>query len=175
MATLKLSSPWAIYAREVSELFKYDDQVHVVFDDENYKLKIYVDNGRKAAALEKILPQEKSFGNVTISITVVPANDNYNTVFTTNKDIYCAAFTGNRAFSFITETQGVFTNNLTYVVFNKTVVQYFNDDLSDVYGQCSTLYQDLAKHVFVEQEGVFFCTDNVDPVFSIGVDNISWP
>lgn len=39
------------------------------------------------------------------------------------------------------------------------VVQYFNDDLGDAHGVCSTLYQEIAKDVFGEHEGIFFCTN----------------
>ena len=48
---------------------------------------------------------------------------------------------------------------MTYVVFVKEVVQYFNDDLGDANGVCSTLYQDIAKRLFTSTEGVFFCTN----------------
>ena len=45
------------------------------------------------------------------------------------------------------------------MLFDKTVVQYPNDDIGDYYKECSTLYQDLAKDLIGEEEGVHFCTD----------------
>ena len=66
-------------------------------------------------------------------------------------------------------------NPITYVVFVNEVVQYFNDDLGDVYGQCSTLYQEIAKDVFGETEGVFFCTDVEEPVYALGKPLGEWP
>jgi hypothetical protein len=43
-------------------------------------------------------------------------------------------------------------------VFEKKVVQFFNDQLDDINGNKSTLYQDIAKDVFEKHEGVYFCT-----------------
>ena len=43
-------------------------------------------------------------------------------------------------------------------VFAKEVVQYWNDSLSDPYGKVSTLYQDIAKDIFEDTDGVMFCT-----------------
>ena len=53
---------------------------------------------------------------------------------------------------------------MTYVVFKKEVVQYFNDSLGDIHGVCSTLMQDIAKDIFEDTEGVYFCTDTENPV-----------
>ena len=50
-------------------------------------------------------------------------------------------------------------NVLTYVVFTNKVVQFFNDNLNDIYGNVTTLYQEIASDVFDIESGVFFCTD----------------
>ena len=75
------------------------------------------------------------------------------------EQLFCTAFNRNPAFVFTKSIQGIFSNNITYVVFRNKVVQYFDDDLSDIYGQCSTLYQYIAKNIFVDMESVFYCTD----------------
>ena len=62
MEKLKLSPPWMTYANEVKALFREDKEVRVVYDDEEKKLKLYVDNPRKADALAQLLPAEKTFG-----------------------------------------------------------------------------------------------------------------
>lgn len=43
-------------------------------------------------------------------------------------------------------------------MFKNKVVQYFNDDLSDANGVCSTLYQEIAKRIFGENPMIYFCT-----------------
>ena len=52
-------------------------------------------------------------------------------------------------------------DNNVYIVFKNKVVQYFNDDLKDVNGFCSTLYQKIAKDIFAENgcETACYCTD----------------
>ena len=155
MATLTLSSPWVTYYRELENLFEGDPEIRVIFDEEKNEIMLYVDNAKKAGALNEMLPEKKVFGNVELTITLIPANG----MTEPKGSLARAALEGNPALSYIREVKGVFTNDITYVVFRNVVVQYYNDDLGDVNGLCSTLYQDIAKRVFGETEGVFFCTD----------------
>ena len=155
MAILKLSSPWIRYYRELEAMFMEDPEVKVVYDEEANVVKLYVDSATKAYALDRLLPSEATFGMVKLKIDVIPANG----VKTECSDLFEAAFKGNGALSYITHVKGIFANEMTYVVFVKEVVQYFNDDLGDANGVCSTLYQDIAKRLFTSTEGVFFCTN----------------
>lgn len=160
MAKLRLSPPWYKFVNEVSLLFKEDEEVHIIYDEENYDLKLYVDNENKAAALAELLPEKKEFGNVTLTIEVVPCNAAHKLTKVVNPELlYETAFNGNPVLSFIHRVSGIFVNDIVYVVFKNKVVQYFNDDLGDVYGQCSTLYQEIAKDLFPAVENVYFCTD----------------
>ena len=169
MASLNLAPPWVIFANEVAQMFKYDSEVHVVYNETDDSLKIYVDDPEKAVALTSLLPTEKSFGNVIMTVSVIPANKNNIKAnlkdYVTPAYLFETAFKGNGALAFVKVIQGIFPNDLTYVVFRNRVVQYFNDDLGDIYGQCSTLYQEIAKNIFVKQEGVFFCTDVEERVY----------
>lgn len=173
MAMIKLAPPWVTFASEMEQMFKYDSEVHVVYDNDEHEIKLYVDSAAKADALTKLLPVEKKYGNITLKIAVVPANG----TFAQNENLYQTAFKGNGAFSFLKTIRGIFANDLTYVVFKNKVVQYFNDDLGDIYGQCSTLYQEIAKHIFGEAEGVFFCTDVQENTLNLDWNNPlgEWP
>ena len=71
MALLKLSPPWHIFYKELDCLFREDEEVRIIFDEDNNKITMFVDNTIKAEALEKILPKEKKFANDTISIDIV--------------------------------------------------------------------------------------------------------
>lgn len=157
MARTNMSAPWVIFYKELHELFREDPCVHVIYDEDQCEIKIYVEDSAKAYALNQLLPAEKEYGNVTILITVIPGNK----VFKVCKkaDLFEKAFDGNKALSYIRTVSGIMTNDITYVVFAHKVVQYFNDDLGDAHGLCSTLYQEIAKDVFGEHEGIFFCTD----------------
>ena len=157
MAQLKLSSPWVIFYRELDALFKDDPEVHVVYDEDEVTVKLFVDSADKAGALTALLPHEKEFGDVTLKVMVVPAN--LGATYLQGDELFNTAFRGNPAFSFLKTVTGVFFQPLIYVVFRNQVVQYFNDSLGDIYGLCSTLYQDIAKDVFVPMDNVFYCTD----------------
>lgn len=155
MLKVNLSSPWVTFVNEVKALFEEDDEIHIHYDGENNELKLLVDSGDKADALSKLLPTEKQFGNVTLKIIVIPANKDLQAV-----DLFEIAFRGNPAlaYTFAADTP---LGHAEYAIFKKQVVQFFNDQLDDVRGIKSTLYQDIAKDVF-EGSGVFFCTDAPD-------------
>lgn len=158
MARLGLAAPWVIFYREIEAMFVDDPEVRVIYDEEHNEIKLYVNNGAKADALSTLLPQVKTFGNVELKITVIPANDHVK-YFLNEGNIYETAFEGNPALSYIRIVGGIFSNDIVYIVFVNKVVQYYSDDLGDVNGMTSTLYQEIAKDIFGEREGIFFCTD----------------
>lgn len=158
MAIIKKSAPWVTYYREVNELFKKDKDVFVVFDEENVELKIYVKDQIKASAIQYLMPTEKEFGNVVLKIDVIPANGKeLREVSTSNiVTIACDAFRDNDAVYMVTDVRAVF--DLVYVIFRKEVVQFFDDNIGDINGNCSTLYEVIARDVF-EDIGIKYCTD----------------
>lgn len=165
MAKLKLSPPWVIFYQEIKALFEKDPHIKIVYDEDEQEISLFVDDANKADALTRLLPAEKTFGAVTLKINVIPSNSEgvVNTLcYQYSNDlatIYQRAFNKNPILDYIKVISGIFTNNLTYIVFKKEVVQYYNDSLNDIHGCCSTLYENLAREIFVEQEGVFFCTN----------------
>lgn len=162
MSLLKLSAPWVLIYRQINAMFAKDPDIRVVFDEENAKISLYAADCDKAAALDKILIGEYTFGNVKLSVNVVLPNGSVPKTKTSTADLFAAALAKNRALSYIRAIEGVFSNDITYIVFANEVVQYFSDDLSDINGLCSTLYQDIAKSIFKEIHGVYFCTDVLD-------------
>lgn len=152
---LKLSSPWQVFHHKVNALFEQDPEVSVILDEEAYVLKIFVDNPIKADAISKLLPVEKVFGNVTLKIEVIPSNGQG------TADLFRTAFSGNPAVSYVEHIDTPMTGALDFVVFQNKVVQYYCDNMLDINGFCSTLFQDIAKDVF-EAKNVSYCTDVVD-------------
>ena len=158
--SMKLVSPWINFYREVEALFKADDGVRVLYDDEKSELNLYVEDSEKAIAMADLMPTHKDFGNVDLSINIIPANTLCGrNVGSTTEEKFKKIFDGNPILTDIQSVYGVFTNPITYVVFRKEVVQYFNDNLGDINGLRSTLWQEIAKDVFTEASGVYFCTD----------------
>ena len=126
MAKLNLSPPWVVYYRKLSAFFKEDSEVRITYDEIEQEIKLYVYNAEKAVALENLLPSEQVFGNVTLYITVVPANktcfDSVKAGNSTNSsDIIHICF-NNKAVTGIKIVDGIMTNRMTFVIFKKEVV-----------------------------------------------------
>ena len=142
-----MKSPWAEYVTLVKALFDRDDDVIIDYDNEEATLTLYVDDAIKADALMEmqtrgIFPAERQYGNVTLRVNVIPANDEV-----TETDLYAAAFNGNPVFDGIgcIEQTGLV---LDYALFAPVAVQYYSDDLSEYGGVTTTTYADVAKRVF---------------------------
>ncbi len=156
---MNLSAPWNLFYNKLQELFKNDPEIHMEFKDEK-GINLYVDSQDKAEALEVLLPATKSFGNVTVSINVIPANsETYNDL-----QLFEKAFKGNPIFVTTEEISLPTGDEIKAVVFKKEVAQYYSDDISQNRGYTSTLYQHLANEVFNKTDVRFwtdvrFCTD----------------
>ena len=167
MAT-HLSPPWVTLYHMISKLFEYDQEVKVEQDEETYAINLYVEDQRKADALTKLLPASKEYGNVTVAINVIPANVEEPSKILLFQD----AFEGNEAVSCFYTGCGP-CKDINYIAFDPIVVQFFNDQLDDVNGLKTTLYADIAKEVFGQQDGIYFCTDPVDESLEIPLGE--WP
>ena len=130
-------------------------------DYENMRVVLAGNNADKNAALLRLLPSEKKFGNVTLSIIVDGPVSNL--AFPTPKSLFDTAFSGNPAYAYsiCPADEGYYFFSLTYVVFKNCVVQFFNDNLNDCHGLISTLYQDIAAEIFEDADlhNVYYNTD----------------
>lgn len=153
-----LSAPWTIYMEQVKALFDPDPDIRMVYDeaiDDSVKeIKLFVENSEKADAITKLLPAEQNFGGVTLKVTVIPANAESED----RVKLLETAFNGNPVISYI-KTFATPFGNQTYIVFQNKVVQYFSDNMQDINGFTSTLYQEIAREIFGVDGGVYFCTD----------------
>lgn len=150
---IKLSAPWYTFYKKINALFELDPEVNVDFDDAKMIIKVYVGNAEKAEALYKLLPQQRMFGDVVVKVNVIPANKLKDSAYS----IASNAFRGNPAVDDVLKID-TYYGQMCYVQFAKDVVQFYNDDLSDPRGLCSTLYQDIAKDVFETPNNLFYCT-----------------
>lgn len=155
----QLSTPWVTQYRKIEAMFGGDPDIkleYVAGDGEDPVVKMFIDGQDKADAIEKLLPEFYDFGNVKMKVEVIPANKKENA-----ESLFRTAFEGNPAFSYAVTAEGIFTNPITYVVFKNKVVQFWNDDLSDVNGNETTLYEQIAPVVFdpIADAGVCYCTD----------------
>ena len=155
MENLKITSPWIHFVNELQVLFERDSDVRIEYSDEERTVKLYVENAVKADALSRLMPTEKTFGNFTLKITVIPANEKETTA-----QLFCNAFHGNGAFSRMISVPAPGGGTFDYMCFAREVAQYYDDNLADPNGYVSTLYQNIAADIFEDRDGVFFCTEN---------------
>lgn len=156
MENQKLSPPWNEYVNKIKALFGKDPDIKIEYKDMNMILRI--DGTDKYDALSRLLPKKLNFGGAELVITLIPANRNNDDVRQNVKN----AFKGNPIISRFKDVTGIAGNPMTYIAFGKEVVQYYNDNIGDLNGNRTTLYEQLAREVFGDVDGVFFCTDNID-------------
>ena len=153
-----VSSPWVREFRKYEIIFGKDKNIKLEFDNNDPTIKMYISGQDKYEALSRFLPTERQFGNVTLKIKLIPAND----LELSTLDLFRRAFADNPVvtdYISIPKEMTESTNDFNYVVFKKEVVQYHDDSLNDPHGNCSTLYQDIAEEIFNDHNGVYFCTD----------------
>lgn len=137
------------------------------------EIKLFVQTSDKAEALSQLLNPEKTFGETTVKVTVIPANpvskdtklwikgivdsENYDRLIS-------IALSDNELFYTIRVIKGLLGFDAVYVLFNKTVVQYYNDNIGDLNGIKSTLAEDIVRDIFVQHPGIFYCTNVADEV-----------
>ena len=95
MGSVKMISLLVNFYKEIDALFASDPDVKVMYDEKERIVKIYVNGEEKAQALEIILVKEKTFGNVTVTVEVIPSNSIENA---TVPELFEKAFAGNSAF-----------------------------------------------------------------------------
>ena len=153
---VKLSPPWYTFYHKINAMFGSDPEITIKFDEDAMILKLFVDNQAKADAIAKVLPIEKDFGNVKLNIEVIPS-DKVDSV----KQLYKTIFSDNPVFSQVIEVADPSMPQASYVVFNPLIVQFYNDNLADAYRNETTLLQEIAKDIFIQQSGIYYCTENI--------------
>lgn len=165
MPNVSASTPWMSFARKLYMLFGQDPDIQLVYNDVDVpEIKLYVNNAIKADALGKKLPTSVEFGNVSLKITVLPSNTEESDI-----DIFRNIFTGNPIFKeiIVGETTPL-SPGFNFVVLENKTAQFFDDQLNDPNGLESTLYEDIAREIFMDEKGVFFSTETSDDV-------VIWP
>lgn len=175
---LKISPPWVTYINKLTALFDGDPQIafNVNLSAAAPKVVISTNNGDKATALRKVLPEEKVFGNIKLVIEI--DGKFTNKAFKTKKELMETLFYKNPAFveCFAPAEDGYWFPDFCYVCFKNCVVQFFNDNLNDPRGLISTLYQDIAHEIFIDNPELFnvYCATDVE-VGKLGKPLGEWP
>lgn len=158
VAQFRVSPPWITHIHYIENIFSDDPDVTVISNEELRQVRLFVDGQDKAAAIAKLIKKKIAFGDETLTIEVVPCNDD--TLASTVRK----AFAGNDAVARIIDGSGSavpFYDDRVFVLFRPEVVQFFNDNLTDFYGNENTLYHLIAREVFDAGPSVAFGTDLV--------------
>ncbi len=155
MAEIQMQAPWVVYAKKVKALFEYDPDVSTVLDEASYVLRVYVHGDDKAKSIAKVLPEEMEFGNVTLSIMVIPDNKDELTIV----DHLRRAFAGNLVLRDVVEYPVVPGGpSMAFALFAPEVVQIECDNAASPYGIVTTTYEDVAKDV-LSVDGVMIASE----------------
>lgn len=165
-----LSPPWLEYARELKLLFGEDPEVDVDYNEDENEVVLLVESEEKADAIGQLLGTEKVFGNVTLKITVIPANQ---PAEPTKAQLVAKAFKGNPIVKDIVTISDPMLPHFSFVVFENKVVQFWNDNLGDLNGLKSTLYQTIAEEVLGGDGELYYCTQPGEA--STGIPLGEWP
>ena len=123
---------------------------------EDEVVRLYVNGQDKANALQQLIPEVVEFGNIKVTVEVIPSNAE-----PTREELLRMAFASNPIVKDIVEA-GAPGLSASYVLLKAKVVQFFSDNLADVHGFTSTLYENIAKDIFLGTTGALFCTERVD-------------
>ncbi|OIK13060.1 hypothetical protein BIV60_14725 [Bacillus sp. MUM 116] len=157
----QLSPPQITYFNEVKHSLGNDPNVTVLNLIEfpqgaGYLISIIVDNRKKARALATILDQQKEIGNIVINLIVIYDKTivrPHSRSFTAEGivDLFEDALGTNRFFKFAEAKP--FSPGVTsvYPVFTKSVIQFFNDDISDIYGNFNEVTAFVFRDVVREE------------------------
>ncbi|MCL2446093.1 MAG: hypothetical protein FWD06_04950 [Oscillospiraceae bacterium] len=149
-----LSPPWYTFFNMVKYSIGNDQCVNVLdmqeISEQSFLIPIDVDCCDKARALATIVVSYKKFGNINVYVEVLHHG---NVVqpgaapkgLESLVKLYQQALETNRCFQCV-EFRKIFDSVLLFPVFERTVIQFFNDDLSDLYNN----FNGIAANVFAE-------------------------
>lgn len=167
MSNLRLSSPWITHYRKITAMFQGDNEIKVVLAPD-YVVNIYVDNAEKADAIGKLIKKKVYFNNICMTVNVIPANKSqHNYSFDGgNKEIAETAFHGNTMVSAIKTNQFTQDDSFTFVVFKNKDAQFYNDNISSLWGIATIPRECIARDIFDPPIGIFFCTEPGEDIAS---------
>ena len=150
----KLSPPWFTFYNFVKHSIGNDTCVKVLdmkeVSDFEYIIPIKVWDLDKAIALATIMELHKNFGNINVCIKIYfggqvvkpkKAPENVEEML----EIFEDALDTNCYFQFV-ESVKIFAASIIFPVFKKSVIQFFNDDISDLFSN----FNGVAAKVFIE-------------------------
>ena len=158
-----IEAPWYTFQKKVKALFDQDPDIVVgeIYKPEDgefdYAFDLEIRNHRKFLALDRVLPKDRTIGNVTLGICLF--DEENSAVKDCEADLYKTIFEGNPIVKDVKDVQDFTGTRHCFVRFRPNVVQFPADNLNDYSGNWTGLAQDIAGEVFdSETIGIHFCT-----------------
>ena len=167
----KLSPPWWTVQKKIKAMFKDDPDIEIKSvskggDASGVTYVLYLDtpDANKALALKNILKTEYHFGGVSLKIVIRVTNkiDESLKRSDTTYDNYLDALATTPAVVDIRHVVDMFGTKWIVIDFKKEVVQFWNDDLTDYYGNWNGLYTDIATDIFKYNPAVKYTIAETD-------------
>lgn len=179
---IKLSPPWCGYMQMLKSFFKGDDRIIVEDEVEkgvvtdaktgkplkgNWMISsILVKDADLAIALKTALARKVTFGNVSLCIDIVPANETIEAKV--QKKVKAGKkFTPLAALKEILKKNPAFDRLVCrpfmdtrrhYCVFKPAVLQWYDDNLESIWKLTTGCHETLAVRMFAGDVGCLFCT-----------------
>ena len=158
---LGLSAPWVTYQGLVATLFKDDADITVSYLDEDEKtFTVSCSNPDKYMLLSKYLKPSATFGNVTVEVKLEYTGDA--PIKRGIADDMKKLFAGNPILEDVMEADTPF-GDMTYLLFKREAVGFYNDDLSNPWGNANFLACDVANAVLNNVSNLSCTTNNPAP------------
>jgi hypothetical protein len=154
-----MNPPWITLWNQVRGSIGNDPRVTTTRLDQSrqpYLIRITVRDNAKAVGLASLVKRRHNFGNITVVVRIEDRQGNHvNRVVPKSPrelaGLVRSAFTRNGWYRKVLVKE-FFGRLRVYAVFAKKVVQFYNDDLSDLYGN----YNGVAGAVFADVLGARF-------------------
>lgn len=161
---IKLSPPWTTVEKKIRALFKGDEDITIKpmkrLADGNLELSLEGPDACKMIALNSIMKTKYNFGNFNLNlvfkttdkkdINPIKINEWFNNLYSIYEDAFCSTAT----VIDVKDVQDRTGAENVIIEFKKEVVQFFNDDLTDFYGNWNGLYTDIATDIFIYNPAV---------------------
>lgn len=154
----KLSPPWFAIANQIKYTIGLTPGITVgelSTAQQPYQLPITVQDPAQAQALAAILKPQYSLGNIEVQVQINPGTQEVKPAAVTNPaqavQLIQIALKGNPLLVDVLVKQvGPWAPPAVWPIFTKSVVQFFNDDISDYYSNFNGVTADIFRTVLLE-------------------------
>lgn len=172
MIDASVSNPWYTLWRKIYFTLSQDEEVSVSGlnkeNDNKYNIVVTAKQMHTAYALSQVIKPIFSFGNVKVEVIV--KHQNIGILPSTKEDeqfmdeevglLICAEFRNNKLFKGVVlvpkKEESLFAGKVV-ILFAKEVVQFYNDDVTDIFGNFNELvayvFADIIKFIYKDNQG----------------------